>query len=385
MKKRGCILIVLCLANIIINTGCWNYREINNLSIVSGVAVDKNEDGKYRITTEIVDLHEGGKDAGIKSKKLESYGDTLFDAVRNTLEVTAGKLYWGHVEIVIFSQDVAKEGVVQFMDFLVRDSEPRQSVDILISREKTAGEIFNFESSTTEIRSHEINEMLDTQKNLSKTTKVQVYEFINALSDEGICAVMPVVGSIVNEGKKDLELSGTAVFKQDKLVYMLNGDETKLFLYVMDKIKGGLLIIKDTTVKNKNSKLTLEIIKSKTKIKPVFIKGKLTMNIDIETKAALGQEGESERRYNEKINLMLQKDAEETLKRDIENLITNVKKNTDSDIFGFGRVIMKDKPDLWKKIGADWDDTFKKLDVKLNIDVDIQNSGLMSTPIRIGD
>lgn len=385
MKKRSCYLIVLCLANIILNTGCWNYREINNLSIVAGAAVDKTEEGNYKVTTEVVDLHEGGNNARTRSKKLVSYGETLFDAVRNTIKVTAGKLYWGHVEIVIFSQEVAKEGIIELVDFLVRDSEPRQTVDILVSREKTAGEIMDLESSTSEIRSHELNEMLDTERNLSKIAKTQVYEFINTLSDEGISSVMPVVGATVIEGKKALELSGTAVFKKDKLVYMLNGEETKPFLFVMDKIRGGLLIINDTTVKNKNSKLTLEIIKSNTKVKPVFSKGKLAMNINIETKAALGQEGESERRYNDKINTMLQKDANETLKKNIENLIANVKKNTDSDIFGFGRTVKQDKPELWKKIGGDWDNIFKNLDINLDVNVDIQNSGLMSTPIIIGD
>lgn len=384
MKKRG-LLIVLCLINFIINTGCWNYREINNLSIVAGVAIDKIRDGKYKITTEIVDLHEGGKDAKIKSKKLESYGETLFDAIRNTIKITSGKLYWGHVEIVIFSQEVAKEGIVQFIDFMVRDSEPRQSIDILVSREKTAGEIFNLDSSSTEIRSYEINEMLDTEKNLSKTAKVQVYEFINALSGEGISAVMPVVGAAENEGKRILELSGTAVFKEDKLVYMLDGDESEAFLFTVDKISGGLLIIEDTTVKNKNSKLTLEIIKSNTKVRPAVTKGKLTIKMDIKTKTALAQEGESERRFNERINRLLQKDAEKTLKRKIESVIEKVQQNTDSDIFGFGKNLRDNKPDLWKKIGSDWGDVFKKLEVKLDVTVDIQNSGLTSSPIIIGD
>ncbi len=384
MRKRAFLILAAILANTVLCTGCWNYREIDNLSIVAGAAVDRAEQGKYKLTTEIVDLHESGTEPKIKSRKLVSYGDTLFDAVRNTMEITASRLYWGHVEIVVISQEVARDGIVDILDFLSRDAEPRLSMDLLISKEKTAGEILNLQSNTTEIRSFEINMMLDAQKSLSKILKVQVYEFINALSGQGISPSMPVIGATENEGRKTLELSGTAVFKKDKLVYLLDGDESKMLLFATNRIKGGLLVIKNAS-EDEKSNITLEILDSKTKIKPEYSNGKLSIRIDVKTKTALGEESKQARTYNEKVNMSLEKSASKILKASIEDTIKKVQQDVDVDIYGFGKAVREDLPALWEKIGSNWEEVFRNLDVKVNATVEIKDSGLLSKPIRIGD
>ena len=43
MKKLILIPIILLL------TGCWNYNELNNLAICTGIAIDKNENN-YEIS-----------------------------------------------------------------------------------------------------------------------------------------------------------------------------------------------------------------------------------------------------------------------------------------------------------------------------------------------
>ncbi|MDF2989463.1 MAG: germination protein Ger(X)C family, partial [Eubacterium sp.] len=311
MKKRVLLLLLVCLINIITCTGCWNYREIDKMSIVAGVAIDKTPEGKYKITAEIIDLHEGGREAKINSRKLESYGYSMFEAIRNTLKITSNKLYWGHMEIVILSQEVAKEGIVTILDFLERDAEPRLSVDLLVSKEKTAEEILDCQSITTEIRSFEINNMLDTEKFLSKTPKVQIYEFINALSAEGLSPVLPTVSLIENDGKKTSELTGTAVFRKDKLEYMFDEEETKFFLYVIDKIKGGTLNLGEG-IKQGQTIATLEIMNNKTKVKPVYSKGKLSVDIEIETKAELEELSEQKKTYDTKQNKRLEIEASKT-------------------------------------------------------------------------
>lgn len=384
MRKRVFFLIILLVINAAMLTGCWNYSEVDKFSIVAGVAVDKSEEGKYMLTIEIVDLHEGGRDAKIKSKLLETYGDTVFDAVRNAIKITAQKLYWGHAEIVILSREAAREGIVEIIDWLDRDAEPRLTIDILVSKEKTAKEILDSQSITTEIRSFEINKMLDTQRSLSKTFKVEVYEFIKALSDEGVSAVLPCVHLTENVGKKTSELSGTAVFKEDKLVGFLDDDETKYLRFITDKIKGGLLVLKEKP-ESGHANMTLEIFENKTKVKPAYANGKVSINIEIKTETALDEHGAKENFIDENRSLVLERDAEELLRVNIKNLIRKVQKDFNADIFGFGSTVRADMPPLWKEIGPDWDKIYKDLDVYVNATVEVQNSGLLSKPVKVGD
>ncbi len=384
MKKKAVFLLLMCLVNIVTCTGCWNYREIDKMSIVAGATMDKTPDGKYKVAVEIIDLHEGGREAKINSRRLESYGYSLFEAIRNTLKMTSNKLYWGHMEILILSQEVAKEGIVGILDFLNRDAEPRLSVDLLVSTENTAEEILNSQSITTEIRSFEINKMLDTEKDLAKTSKVQLYEFINALSAEGVSPVLPTVSLVENNGKQTSKLSGTAVFRQDKLAYMFKEDETEFFLFAVDKIKGGTLNI-DEGIQQGQTVTTLEIIKNKTKVKPVYSKGKLSFDIEIDTKTALAELSDVNKTYGIKENKSLETKAAKTLQKEVSELIKGVQKNYDIDILGFGKRVRQEMPGLWKKIGPGWDQTFKDLEVNVRAKVEITNSGLMSKPIKIGD
>ncbi len=384
MKKKAVFLLFMCLVNIITCTGCWNYREIDKMSIVAGATMDKTPDGKYKVVVEIIDLHEGGREAKINSRRLESYGYSLFDAIRNTLKITSNKLYWGHMEILILSQEVAREGIVGILDFLNRDAEPRLSVDLLVSTENTAEEILNSQSITTEIRSFEINKMLDTEKDLAKTSKVQLYEFINALSAEGISPVLPTVSLVENNGKQTTKLSGTAVFRQDKLAYVFNEEETEFFLFAIDKIKGGILNI-DEGIEKGQTVTTLEIRKNKTKIEPVNTKGKLSIDIDIDTKTVLAELSEANKTYDIKENKNMETEAGKTLQKQVSEFIKGVQKNYGIDILGFGRRVRQEMPDLWRKIGPEWDQTFKNLEVNVRAKVDITNSGLISKPIKIGD
>ena len=376
IKRLFCALLMLNVLGIFC-TGCWNYREINNMSIVSGAAIDKTSDGKYKLSIEIIDLKTGGVEAKVHSKKLECYGASIVDAVRNAISFNANKLYWGHTEILIISKDVAKEGIVQILDVFSRDPEFRLTIDILVSKENTAEEILDSQSITTEVRSYELNKMLDLEKELEKSPKVEIYEFINSLGESGISPVMPVVGLTENSGQETSQLLGTAVFNKDKLEYMFDQEDTKYFLFVMNKIKGGLFVVND-------SDITLKIIRNKTKLKPVYTNGKLHFEINIKTKVSIS-EIDFTKFQNVKDIDKIQIEAQKTLKSRVKNVIKAVQNEYGIDIFGFGRSVRQDIPELWKKINPDWDTIFKNVPVNVNVDVKISNSGLLSKKIMIGD
>jgi spore germination protein KC len=86
MNKKY-ILILLIISSILLLSGCWNYREIERLAIVSGLAVDKDENsGEYLLTTEIVDVKETMGKTTLTSKKIDSKGKTILDAIRNMIK-----------------------------------------------------------------------------------------------------------------------------------------------------------------------------------------------------------------------------------------------------------------------------------------------------------
>jgi spore germination protein KC len=376
------LLYSLIFLNLIFISGCWNYREIDQLAVVAGAAIDKQDD-KYLVTGEIVNTT-GGKEAKVSPKVVTGIGDTIFDAIRNMIKISGKPLYWAHSEILIISEEIAREGVVEVIDLFTRDPETRMSSNLLISKAKTAKEILEQQSITTEIQSSEINRMLMSQKLLSKAPVIAVYQFVDTLLNNTRSAVIPAVGITENQDKSD-ELFGTAVFKKDKLSGFLNGEDTKYFLFAIDKVRGGLLIHKEK-LDGSDVKVSLEIFAEDTytKIKPVYSNGKLTMKLDVFVNVSIGELEGSKNYMNEHERKKLIKVAEKSLEDNIKRVIKKVQNEYGSDIFGFGRIVQDERPGVWRKMEKDWEEIYKDLDVKVKAEIKIKNSSLLLKPIKIG-
>ena len=82
-KWKRMVLAIVSLIVLMSTVGCWNYIEIEDMSIVAGVAIDKGaSDGKLLVTAEIVDTKEGSKSSQAGFKMLSLTGETMFDIVR---------------------------------------------------------------------------------------------------------------------------------------------------------------------------------------------------------------------------------------------------------------------------------------------------------------
>lgn len=384
MNKRLFFLVLIIIMILFFLTGCWNYRELDRLAIVSGVAVDKSEKGdKFLLTTEVIDVKPGATEVKISSIRIDSEGDTIFDAMRNMIKISGKKLYWSHAKIIILSQDVAKESIIPIVDWISRDQEPRLTLYILVSKEKTAKEILSQQSVTTDIRSFEINNMISANNSLSKAPEIEVYEVINDIASDGIYPALPAIGIAFNDGKSTSELSGTAVFKKDKLIGFLDGEQTKYYLFVRDKIKGGILVVK-MPEEGSSKGIALEIFKNKTKVKPIYSNGKFIIKVDIKTEVTIGEEDTSIDYISEKGRDKLKAYAEKSLEKHVEDVIKKVQHDFDSDVFGFGKIVKSEMPSLWKEIKNDWNDIFKELEVEVNAKIQIRNSGFTISPVKVG-
>lgn len=384
MKNKKIILMILTITfNSIWITGCWNYKEIDKLAIVAGIAIDKGTADKYKLTVEIVEIS-GEREFKTTSKLISTEGKTVFDAVRNGITVSGKRLYWSHTKVVIISREIAAEGIAGIIDWLNRDSETRSDSHILISRDKSAEDIFKGQNITEEVVSFQIDYMLTSQKNLNKAPNIEIWEFINDLETEGLSATAPVIGLKLVNGKKIPSVLGTAIFKKDKLIGFLNGDETRNLLFVKDKINKSILVM-DGGKNDASTPVSLEIFNSNTKIKPVINGNDIKMIIDVKTVTAIDEIAGTENYIEDEGRKRLEKEAAEMLKKDINDLIKNVQTDYGVDIFGFGATLHENKPKAWIKVAENWEDIFKNLNVDVNVKVHIRNSATLSEPLKIGD
>ena len=121
------VSVLLLLTVMVSFTGCWDNRELNELAIVMGIALDKTDDGKLKVTAQVARCNSeqngsGGSSMGEYSNLVYEDSD-LFEIIRKMTTISNRQLYNSHTEVVLFSSDVAKDGVRDYVDYLVRDNE----------------------------------------------------------------------------------------------------------------------------------------------------------------------------------------------------------------------------------------------------------------------
>lgn len=385
MKKTGNLLALLivfiwvtCL------TACWNYKEVDDMSIAAGAAIDKDKE-EYLVTVEVIGI-KSGKEPSKESILVEGRGETIFDAIRNIIEISGKKIYWSHAKIIIISEAIAKEGIAAPMDFFFRDSETRINLNVMISKEKTAKAIFEMENVSEDIKSFEIHKAAKNQSSVLKAPNVVLKQFINDLAAEGKSAILPTVTNTLNDNKKRTKLSGTAVFKKDKLVGYLDEEETKMLHYILNMDKGGLLVGNELS-KNKETKLAIEVFKNGTitKITPQYKDGEIAMNIHVDISGAIAENGALKDFSEEEDVDKLKEGIEKAMEEKIKKLIRKVQGEYGSDIFGFGSAVKADMPGVWKTVKNNWEPLYKTLEVSVDVRMNILNKASVSKPIEIGD
>ena len=384
MKKiRIALLIFIILMNSIFATGCWNYKEVDEFSIVAGVAVDKGIENQFQMTVEIVQIS-SGKDTKMTSKTITVEGKTMFDAARNLISLSGKRLYWSHAKVLILSKEIASEGVTKIIEWYTRDAETREEVNILISEEESAKAIFDAQGTTEDVKSFVLGEIIKNQASLSKAPITDILKFDIESKTKGISTVIPAISLKKTDGKMIPQIMGTAIIKNDKLVGFLNGEETKDLIFIRNEVRGGLLV-EEMQTKDEPTLVSLEIFKSKTKVTPVVDNKDIKINLDIDTIAAIDEIGGAENFIDDEGRMKLEQSTENTLEKRIESLINKIKLEYDADIFGFGAKLWEDKAQVWNNVGNNWEEIFKDLRVNVKARVHIKNSAVLSKSFEKGD
>lgn len=371
-KKIASSLLILLL--LIPLSGCWDYRGLDELTIVTGVAIDKKpEEDIYQLTYEIVDLIESIKEKGPNRKLIESEGKTIFEAVRNAKRRVSNKLYFGHSELIIICEEIARnEDLNVVLDFFFRDSECRETINVVVSQEKTARDIIASEGIGHTVITNEILEILEDDKKItSSILSVELYRLFNIMGAEGKELALPAFHIVQNDGKPTAETNGTAVFKDNKLVGFLSPEESKYFLFIVNEIEGGIFTVASS---GQRPDISFEIYNNDTNLSFEYKDEKLKIKIKTTTVVFLGEFMRQFAPLDEKELNALEETAEKELEDKIRNVVKKLQTEFGSDIFGFGNMIYKKDFRLWRQLKDNWDEHFKSLDLEVEADIRIMNT-----------
>lgn len=387
--SRIIIISVLLLECVVISGCSGNRKEIQKLSMVVAVGIDLTEDKKFEVTMQILNPSasstqtDGGQGTGGGDETLvySGIGDTFHEAV-NQVSVSMGRVpHFGHTKYIVLGETLTQTNVIPIIDTLLRTEEVRLNVPVLVTR-GNASAIIKAKTKENPIPAIVVENIFFRQELVGYRPLTYLLDLANELTEKGTSptiGVLELVKPTEKKGDETFKLAGTAVFEKGKLIGYLNAKETRGLRFIRGKIEVGSI----TFITSKHGMATSEIIKSSSKIKPVLKGDSITVNIDIKIISTLRRVGgKIDAVKNPKTLDELSKNQNRAVKEEIKLALAAGKEKLGADIFGIGTAIHKSYPKEWKKLEENWSETFRNINIEINVDSKIKSIGLTSKYIE---
>ncbi len=392
--KRKLVSLSLVVLMVLVLPGCWSRYEIESLAIVGGIGIDKIRQGgrdKFLVTFNILrpSLVGGGTEGGgTKSRpiywRMTAVGNTMADAERNLNTRSPRRVFYGQARYVIIGERLAREGIMDIIDYLQRHKDIRLRTLILLTKGTASDEMLKIpeleNSIAREIQSEEATGSPKVSKvkikDLAKTTD----ELITPGLDPVIAQVRPVNSPPTETGGGPvsvLSYEGGGVMKVDKLVGWLNGDETRGYLLGLGQANQAALPIEYR--KHPSDDVSIMLTRSSSKIKVNVGNGQVTAAINIRAEGDLIEYHETKEIAASKNIAGLEKYFEAEIRREVQKTVEKAQK-LDADIFGFGAQLHRSSPQAWRRMEKDWYKILPQIRVTVNVRADIRRTGFISNP-----
>ena len=406
-------IVIIIIAMLLLN-GLNNSREINDLAIVSAIGIDKAENGKYKVSAIVLNPEKQGSGSGTSSSDemtlYEAEDETIQTAIRKMILESPKRLYLAHMKLLLISESVAQDSLVDVMDFFIRDNEGSNSFYLVVSKGVAPREVLQIKTPVEDIPSENIVKSIKaTAKYIGTTTENELRDSIESMLEEGEEVVIPSIivkkeeeeetgdsksgnssdepqdegsskdtesGSSEDSGGKKAEekekilVDSMAYFKDRKLAGYLDMTESMIYSVLNNKFINGIIQVKGS------DNLVAEIIKSKSQMTPKYENGKYIVDISLNVVCNVTEVGQNINFDNSENIHDYERLVQEKLKTDIQNYITNCQKVYNADIVGFGKLYRERLNKVYKQI-ADvfYTDIFSNIETNIEVKVRFPNDG----------
>ncbi|MEH7522145.1 Ger(x)C family spore germination protein [Bacillus sp. JJ1503] len=389
---KKCIIIIHFCMFLVLTTGCWDRKELNERAIWLATGWDLGKKKNIQLSGQIVipsnmQSQSGSSAGGNESFTISAEGKNVNDATQVMQEKLSRQAFVGHRSVIFFGEEFAKLGVKHQLDALTRGSDVSLRTDIFVVKEATALEALNISDplekppAVAAIKGHE---------EYGGRGDIALVNFLIAAISDGIRPSLPVIElTKVQTGKSSggesssndvLKIGGLAVFNKDiKLVGYLNNVENRAFLW----IKGVLRKITITNpYEDGNASLILTKINSEIVTK-LGRDNKIKITVKLTGEGAI-LENNTHLDLNEPKNVhKMRKVFEKTEEKRALKTIKKVQHKYGQDIFGFGEEIHKKYPRQWKELSKDWDRHFSEAEIIVTTNFEIKRIGMTGPSILL--
>lgn len=365
MSGRLLILVLILAA---LSAGCWDQRIVEQMEFIANGGVDVRPDGKILVTMTAPSLQTGGQPKPIL---YETVADTLRQAREKHRRQSNGRLEAGKMEQVIFGEAMARRGILDYLDILVRDPFNPMLARVVIAK----GSAQEFLEQAVKWRNLlspglYLRRLFDHATLSGDIPENNINIFLTDYYAPGLDPILPLVEATPTRAN----VLGSALLRDDKLVGELTADETFLVTVLQGRLAmhTQALPLPRRLARGKRM-MSIRFNGGKAKCKLKVKAGVPEVAYEVKFQALL-DEFHLGFPITDKVLKDIETSAAGTLKKQFAKVWAKLRR-ANSDPVGLGNQVRAKHYDYWLK--HDWREVFPRAEVRFKVKVDILNYGVI--------
>jgi len=359
--------------------GCWNAREVNDLAIITATGVDLTEDGQIELSVKIYLTSPSGSgsmsgqpDGNKGTSVVRSVtGINMADAASRLQKKISRKVFWGQTDVFLFGERMARAGLEEPLDFLLRHTASRERAHVFVS-ESTAKNVLLLSPSIERSVADALVHMAEQQTGLNIT----MMDLAQMLISKSKAAVLPIV--LITSGQGEQEsfpyIQGVAAIKNGRMIGQMNENATRGVMWLRNEIRQATVTV---SPEQSDGYVSLHLHRNHTRLIPKIEGGRWIMTVRI-----TGQDDVVENTTDLDLSVpdhigKVEKELEKVVNTRVKMALELAQKEYNADVFQFADTFYRKYPKIWEANADRWDEIFPEVEVRLETDLRIARPGLI--------
>ncbi|HEY3367853.1 MAG TPA: Ger(x)C family spore germination protein [Symbiobacteriaceae bacterium] len=385
---RRAVALLVAVAVALPLAGCWSRVEVNDLAIVSMMAIDRTEQGQLKVWLHVVVPAQAGGAPGITGGgggprgspfiTLSARGDTVLEASKLIQLQLPRRIFWAHMRVILIGERLGRAGVRRVLDFLTRHREMRLTNYVLMVR----GGVTDLMAAQVDLEKFPVEYLREISRSRIGTV-VTVGDFAKALAARGMDPVMGVAEVVPPSPgapapqRSGLKLNGTALFRDDKLVGFSDEHTTRGLLWLKGEVHLGVITVE---IPRAPGHVAVEWVSSRVKRRVRVERGQIVFYIRANTEGDVSENSAnldlSDPKALQAINGQMNREIRERMEEALKQM-----QELGTDSAGLGEFLHQRMPAVWKRVEQKWHrQEFRRVKVVIEVDAHVRRTGLSSKP-----
>ncbi|PVE62923.1 Ger(x)C family spore germination protein [Priestia megaterium] len=351
-------------------TGCWDQKLLKDTMFLSTVAYEKKKD---KVISTIAIRSYTSKEGTLVNKTYHVEGDSPRDDRTKINQQVSGIVMSAKKRIVLFEDQLAKEGVLELSDVLYRTSESPLTAKYVIVEGKPST-IVELQQVGEELIGEYLDGVVHTAEVNSLVPVETLQSLCTVLFDEGKGLALPYMK--LNTENKTVDVIGTALFNEDKFSGItLNPEESKVLLLLGDQKDKYMIMSHKITIHDQKYVVSYDVsgAKAKMDVESDAMHG-AKVTIPLQVKVSINEFTKNEM-SSPALTKKVQEEIEKILQKKAEKVVGKLQK-ANCDFLEIGREVAAYHPSIWKRLK--WRQDYKNISVNPKVQVEIIHRGIIN-------